>query len=62
VPNKPIPLAIKAVIPTIASAISFAGGEEEAGVLKLQIYVTGDEIERLLKLRGRELIVVFQGE
>ena len=40
--------------------ISFAGGVEEAGTLKLQSYASGEEIEWRLDLRGKELIVVLQ--
>ncbi len=56
---KPEPLALKAVIPNSGSPIKFAGGEEEAGSLTLQFYATGEEIEQLLSLRGRELRVVM---
>lgn len=59
---KPEPLALRAVIPNTGSPISFAGGEEEAGKLVLQFYASGEEIERLLQLRGKELIVVFHEE
>ena len=55
----PKPLALKAVIPNSGSPIKFAGGEEEAGSLMLQFYATGEEIEQLLSLRGRELRVVM---
>lgn len=54
------PLAIRAVIPNTGNPIAFAGGEEEAGKLVLQFYASGEEIERLLRLRGKELIVVLQ--
>lgn len=56
----PEPLALRAVIPNSGNPIAFAGGEDEAGVLKLQFYATGEEIERLLNLRGGELIITLQ--
>ncbi len=59
---KPEPLAIRAVIPNTGKPISFAGGEDEAGTLVLQFYASGEEIERLLKLRGKELMVVLAEE
>ncbi len=53
-------LAFRAAIPNVGSPITFAGGQDEAGVLKLQFYATGEEIDRLLELRGKELVVVIQ--
>lgn len=58
--TKPEPLALRAVIPNTGNPIAFAGGEEEAGKLVLQFYASGEEIERLLELRGRELFVTLQ--
>lgn len=55
-------LALRCVIPNTGNPISFAGGEEEAGVLRLQFYASGEEIEQLLALRGKELIVVLKEE
>ncbi len=60
--STPDPLAIRAVIPNTGNPIAFAGGEEEAGTLKLLFFASGEEIERLLKLRGKELLVVIQEE
>jgi hypothetical protein len=57
--KKSEPLALRCVIPIAGSPITFAAGEEEAGVLKRRFYATGEEIERLLALRCRELIVVL---
>lgn len=54
------PIAIKCVIPNTGNPIGFAGGEGEAGTLKLSFYATGDEIQQLLALRGKELVVVLQ--
>ena len=53
---KPQPLALQAVISNTGTPITFAGGSGEAGTLKLQFYGTGAEIERLLALRGRQLM------
>lgn len=36
------------------------GGDGEAGTVKLQFYASGEDIERLLEMRGKELIVVIQ--
>lgn len=58
--SKTEPLTLKAVIPNTGSPIKFAGGEDEAGSLTLQFYASGEKIERLLALRGRELIIVIQ--
>lgn len=58
--SHPKPLALRCVIPNTGSPISFAGGENEAGVLRVQFYASGEEIDRLLQLRGRELILVLQ--
>jgi hypothetical protein len=40
------------VIPNTGTPIGFAGGEGEAGYIKLQHYMTAEQIERLLNLRG----------
>ena len=58
-PKAKQPLAIKAVIPNTGSPIKFAGGEDEAGSLTVQFYASGDEIEQLLGLRGKELNIVL---
>jgi hypothetical protein len=42
--------------------ISFADGEGEAGFIKLQHYVTAEQIERLLNLRGAVLKVTIEKE
>ncbi len=55
-------MARKAVTSVKASAIKVAGGEGEAGELILQFFVARPEIERLLALRVRELIVWLQEE
>lgn len=55
----PEPLAMRMIIPNTGSPITFAGGEDEAGQVKLQFYGTGAEIQRLLELRGKELHVVL---
>jgi len=58
--TKPEPLAFRAAIPTTGNPITFAGGEGDAGAVKFEHYMTGAEIERLLDLRGKELVVVIQ--
>lgn len=57
--NNDDPLALRCVIPNCGSPIKFAGGEDEAGSLTLQFCASGEEIEQLLALRGRELRVVL---
>ncbi len=57
-PNEP--LAFRAAIPTTGNPITFSGGEGECGGLKLEHYMSGEEIEQLLELRGKELIVTIQ--
>ncbi len=56
----PEPLAFRAAIPTTGNPITFSGGEGDAGALKLEHSMTGEEIQRLLELRGKELMVVIQ--
>jgi len=58
--KQPEPLAFRAAIPTTGNPLTFSGGEGECGGLKLEHYLTGDEIQRLLELRGKELMVVIQ--
>ena len=54
------PLALKAVIPSTGNPIAFAGGEGEDGTLRLSFFeATGEDITRLLALRGKELHVVL---
>jgi hypothetical protein len=57
--KKSEPLALQAVIPSTASAIKFAGGRGEEGLLQLSFLATGEVLERLLNLRGKQLKVVF---
>ncbi len=56
----PEPLAFHAAIPTTGNPITFSGGEGDAGAIKLEHSMTGEEIQRLLELRGKELMVVIQ--
>ena len=58
--TRPAPLALPCIIPNTGNPIAFSGGEEEAGRLTLHFYAGGDEIQRLLELRGEELVVVLQ--
>lgn len=54
------PLTFLAAIPTTGNPITFSGGEGEAGAVKFEHYMTGAEVERLLSLRGKELMIVIQ--
>lgn len=56
----PKPLTFEAVIPNTGTPIGFAGGEGEAGFIKLQHYMTAEQIEQLLNLRGCVLIVTVK--
>ena len=57
------PLALKAVIPDIAGAIKIDGGDGDGARLMLDLYPEElEQINALLGLRGKELIVVFQAE
>ncbi len=58
--KQPEPLAFRAAIPTTGNPITFSGGEGDAGAIKLEHYMTGEEIQQLLELRGKELVVVIQ--
>lgn len=50
-------LTFEAVIPNSGTPIGFAGGEGDAGFIKLQHYMTAQQIERLLNMRGNVLTV-----
>ncbi len=55
------PLALRAAIPPLASAIKIGGQEGEPVRITLDVYPDEfDAVQRLLALRGEELIVVFQ--
>ncbi len=56
----PDPFAFRAVIPTNGTPITFSGGEGDAGAIKLEHYMTGEEMQKLLEFRGKELLVVIQ--
>jgi hypothetical protein len=58
--NQPKPLVFEAVIPNNGTSIGFAGGEGEAGFLKLQHYMTAQQIEKLLNMRGSVLRVTIE--
>ncbi len=58
--NEPAVLAFKAAIPATGTPIGFSGGEGDAGFLKLEHFATGDEVQQMLELRGKELIVTMQ--
>jgi hypothetical protein len=60
VPN-PEPLAIRAAIPTSESAIKVHGDEVGSARIILDIYPEDlDQLQKLFKFRGRELMVVIQ--
>jgi hypothetical protein len=48
-------LIFEAVIPNTGTPIGFSGGEGEAGFLKLQHYMTAEQIQALLNMRGSVL-------
>jgi hypothetical protein len=53
------PLALRAVIAPIATAIRAGGQEGEAIRLTLDIYEEPEVIQRLMQLRGQELDIVL---
>lgn len=57
--HKPEPLSFEAVIPNTGTPIGFAGGEGEAGFIKLQHYMSAEQIQSLLNLRGAVLTVTI---
>ncbi len=59
---KPEPLTFQAVIPNSGTPIGFAGGEGEAGFIKLQHYMNAQQIEQVLNLRGTVLKVTIEEE
>jgi len=59
---KPEPLTFTAVIPNTGTPIGFAGGEGEAGFIKLQHYMSAEQIEAVLNLRGAVLKVTIEEE
>ena len=58
--NERAVLAFKAVIPTSGTPIGFSGGEDESGHIKLEHFATGEEVQQMLDLRGKELIITMQ--
>ena len=54
------PLVFTAVIPNTGTPIGFAGGEGEAGFIKLQHYMTAEQIEAVLNLRSAVLKVSIE--
>lgn len=56
------PLTFSAVIPNTGTPIGFAGGEGEAGFIKLQHYMSAEQIEVVLNLRGAVLKVAIEEE
>ena len=53
------PLTFQAVIPNSGTPIGFAGGEGETGFIELQHYMSAEQIELLLNLRGTVLVVTI---
>ena len=58
--SRPAALTFTAVIPNTGTPIGFAGGEGEAGFIKLQHYMSAEQIEALLNLRGAVLKVTIE--
>ncbi len=58
--TKTEPLTFTAVIPNSGTPIGFAGGEGEAGFIKLQHYMTASQIEQVLNMRGAVLKVTIE--
>lgn len=56
----PEPITFTAVIANSGTPIGFAGGEGEAGFIKLQHYMSAQQIEQLLSLRGVVLKVTIE--
>jgi hypothetical protein len=54
------PLALRAVIAPIATAIRAGGQQGEAIRLTLDIYEEPEVMQRLMELRGNELMLVIQ--
>ena len=54
------PLALRAVIAPIATAIRAGGQQGEAIRLTLDIYEEPEVMQRLMELRGNELMLVTQ--
>jgi hypothetical protein len=54
------PLALRAVIAPIATAIRAGGQEGEAIRLTLDIYEEPEVMQRLMELRGQEIVLVMQ--
>ena len=52
-------LSFEAVIPNTGTPIGFGGGEGEAGFIRLQHYMTSEQIQQLLNLRGCILTVTI---
>lgn len=55
-------LTFEAVIPNTGTPIGFAGGEGKAGLLKLQHYMTSEQIQAILELRGCVLRATIESE
>lgn len=53
-------LALRAVIAPIATAIRAGGQEGEAIRLTLDVYEEPEVMQRLMELRGQEIMVVLQ--
>ena len=56
------PLIFSAVIPNTSTPIGFAGGEGEAGFIRLQHYMSAEQIEAVLNLRVAVLKVAIEEE
>ena len=61
--RKEVALALQAIIPDKANAITFSGGAGDSCRMMLDVYADNpEELLRLLQLRGERLIVTFVKE
>lgn len=58
--TKQTPLAFRAAIPRLASAIKVGGEEGEPVRITLDLYPEGTDIQQLMNLRGSELFITLQ--
>lgn len=58
--TKQSPLAFRAAIPRLASAIKVGGEEGEPIRITLDLYPEGTDIQKIMDLRGEELFVTMQ--
>jgi len=49
-----------AAIPDLQSAINLGGGEGDAVRLKLDLYLSPDQVIELMQMRGREITITLE--